>query len=61
MDEVLVNDGRYIADSELINGDTDIMPFPEGYSQAARVTLKHNKPLPCSVIAIMPNLVVESD
>jgi hypothetical protein len=60
MEPVQVNDGQAIADSQLIDGDTDIISFPEGYSQTARVTLKHNEPLPCSVIAIMPNLTVET-
>jgi len=63
MEEVGVNDGERIpqtgALADLIDGDTDIMPFPEGYSQEARVTLKHNEPLPCTIIAIMPQVVVQ--
>ncbi|MEE8240097.1 MAG: hypothetical protein V3R16_02415 [Nitrospirales bacterium] len=63
MEPIQVNEGQAIpetgANADLIDGDTDIMPFPEGYSQEARVTLRHNQPLPCTIIAIMPQVVVQ--
>ncbi|HUU94259.1 MAG TPA: hypothetical protein VM487_07445, partial [Phycisphaerae bacterium] len=43
----------------LFDGDTRFMPYPAGYETPARITLKHNTPLPCTVVATMPQLVVQ--
>ena len=43
----------------LFDGDTDILSWPEGYEQTGRVTLKHTLPQPCTVIAVMPQVVTQ--
>jgi len=43
----------------LFDGDKGPLPWPEGYEQDARVTLQHRLPLPCSILAIMPQLVTQ--
>jgi len=40
----------------LFDGDTGVLPWPDGYEQPARLTLKHTLPLPCTVTAIMPQV-----
>ena len=40
----------------LFTGDTDFLPWPEGYEFAPQVTLKHSTPLPCTIIAVMPQV-----
>jgi hypothetical protein len=40
----------------LFDGDTEILPWPEGYEQLGRLTLKHALPLPCTITAIMPQV-----
>jgi hypothetical protein len=40
----------------LFDGDTGVLPWPDGYEQPARLTLKHTLPLPCTVTAVMPQL-----
>ena len=40
----------------LFDGDTEILPWPEGYEQLGRLTLKHTLPLPCTITAIMPQV-----
>jgi len=40
----------------LFDGDTDVLPWPSGYEQDGKVTIRHTLPLPCTVTAIMPQL-----
>jgi hypothetical protein len=40
----------------LFDGDTDVLPWPAGYEQDGKVTIRHTLPLPCTVTAIMPQL-----
>jgi hypothetical protein len=39
---------------ELFDGDTESLSWPGGYEQEGRVTVKHTKPLPCTVTAWFP-------
>ena len=41
---------------DLETGDTDFLPWPEGYEQAVQVLLQHQTPLPCTIIAVMPQV-----
>ena len=58
MDELHLRDSYDPMDSPppLVDGDTEVMPWPEGYEQKGRVTIKHTRPLPCTITAIMPQL-----
>lgn len=40
----------------LFTGDTEILPFPGGYEKGAVMTLEHRLPLPCTIVALMPQL-----
>jgi len=44
---------------ELVSGDTIALPWPSGHEQEGRINLKHNKPTPCTIIAIFPQVVTE--
>ena len=61
MDELHLRDGNDPMDSPvpLFDGDTEILPWPAGYEKAGRLTLKHTLPQPCTVIAIMPQVVTQ--
>lgn len=41
---------------ELKTGDTEVLPWPEGYEQDGRITLRHNQPTPCFIVATMPQV-----
>ena len=41
----------------LFTGDTPALPYPGNYEQSPQVILKHSLPTPCTIIAIMPQLV----
>jgi hypothetical protein len=43
----------------LFDGDTEVLAWPEGYGQPGRITLKHKLPLPCTITAIMPQLITQ--
>jgi hypothetical protein len=53
MEELVIDAG------ELLDGDSEILPWPEGYEQIGKLTLKHTKPLPCTITALMPQVVVQ--
>lgn len=53
LDEVQLTAG------ELFDGDTDILPWPGGYEKRARIFIRHNTPLPCTITALMPVLETE--
>ena len=58
MDEFFIRDS-YDPMSEavpLFDGDTDVLPWPSGYEQDGKVTIRHTLPLPCTITAIMPQL-----
>lgn len=40
----------------LFSGDTEILPFPSGYDKGATMTLEHHIPLPCTIVALMPQM-----
>lgn len=40
----------------LFTGDTEILPFPGGYDKGAVMTFEHRLPLPCTIVALMPQL-----
>jgi len=40
----------------LFTGDTDFLPWPDGYEVGVQVTLRHQAPLPCTIIAVMPQV-----
>jgi len=43
----------------LFDGDTEVLPWPEGYEQIGRIALKHTLPLPCTITAIMAQVVTQ--
>jgi hypothetical protein len=61
MDEFYLRDSYDLMDEPvpLFDGDTPVLPWPEGYEQAARVTIRHTLPLPCTVTAIMPQFLTQ--
>jgi hypothetical protein len=40
----------------LFTGDTDYLPWPQGYEKPAYITLQHTSVLPCTIIAAMPQV-----
>ncbi len=48
-----------LTSGQLFTGDTEYRPWPEGYEQEGRITLQHRNPLPCTIIAVMPQLVTQ--
>ena len=43
----------------VFDGDKGPLTWPGGYEKDARVTLQHRLPLPCSILAIMPQLITQ--
>lgn len=43
----------------LYSGDTDILPMRGGNEQSPSVVIQHSTPLPCTLLALMPQLYVE--
>ncbi len=41
-------------------GDTPSLDMPSGYEREKRVALRHGKPLPCTVVALMPQGTTEA-
>jgi hypothetical protein len=41
---------------DLFTGDTEPLPWPEGYEVSPQVTLQHKLPLPCTILAVMPQV-----
>ena len=41
----------------LFTGDTPALPYPGNYEQSPQIVIKHSLPTPCTVIALMPQLV----
>lgn len=40
----------------LFTGDTEILPWPGEYQKAPQMTIEHRLPLPCTLVALMPQL-----
>jgi hypothetical protein len=45
----------------LFSGDTDVLAWPGEHGVGANVVLKHVKPLPCTVVALMPKVHTSDD
>lgn len=58
MDELDMRSGLDLMDAPvpLYTGDTEEKAWPEGYERGARVQLEHRLPLPCTIVALMPQL-----
>lgn len=58
MDELAMRRSNDAMDNPvpLFSGDTEILPFPEGYQLGSRITIEHRLPLPCTIVAVMPQL-----
>lgn len=40
----------------LFTGDTALLPWPGEYQQEAQITVQHRLPLPCTLVAVMPQV-----
>lgn len=40
----------------LFTGDTEYLPWPGEYEQGAQIMIEHRLPLPCTIVALMPQL-----
>jgi hypothetical protein len=40
----------------LYTGDTDLLSWPGEYQQGPQMTIQHRLPLPCTIVALMPQL-----
>lgn len=58
MDELDMRSGLDLMDNPvpLYTGDSEMKAWPEGYEAGARVQLEHRLPLPCTIVALMPQL-----
>jgi hypothetical protein len=56
MDEVhFMEDGKLMdMPLGLLDGDTERLSVPSGYSKDGRIAVKHNEPTPAHLVAIMP-------
>lgn len=61
MDELHLRDSLDPMDTAIpvFDGDTEVLPWPEGYEQLGRVSVKHVLPGPCTVTAVMPQLLTQ--
>lgn len=61
MEEIQFRDPSMAMDAPvpLFNGDKGPQAWPGGYEMDGRVALQHRLPLPCSILAIMPQLVTQ--
>ena len=61
MDELHMRDSLDPMDNAIpiFSGDTEVLSWPEGYEQLGRVTVKHTLPGPCTVTAVMPQLLTQ--
>lgn len=58
MNEYHMRDSGDLMDESvpLFTGDTEPLPWPEGYEVQPQVTLQHQLPLPCTLVAVMPQV-----
>lgn len=40
----------------LLTGDTELLPWPEGYETGPQLVIEHRLPLPCTLVALMPQV-----
>jgi hypothetical protein len=40
----------------LFTGDTALLPWPGEYQQSPQITIEHRLPLPCTLVAVMPQV-----
>ncbi|MFP6640710.1 MAG: hypothetical protein VCC04_10745, partial [Myxococcota bacterium] len=61
MDEFHMRDSTDPMDKPIVlfDGDTPNLSYPEGYTQHGRVAVQHRLPFPCTVTAIMPQLLTQ--
>jgi hypothetical protein len=61
MDELHLREPEYAMGSgvPLFDGDTEVLSWPYGYEQPGHIALKHKLPLPCTITAIMPQLITQ--
>jgi hypothetical protein len=52
-------DGSLLIDGALLSGDTKPLRWNTGYEQAGRLNIRHAQPLPCTIVAILPQVVTE--
>lgn len=58
MDELHLRTGGGAMDEPvpLFTGDTPFLPWPGEYQQGAQMTIQHRLPLPCTIVALMPQM-----
>ena len=61
MDEWFMRDTSDAMDTPvpLYTGDTPSLSMPSGWEQEGRLAIAHDLPLPCTIVAVMPEIVVE--
>lgn len=61
MEEIYFRDSTMNMDEAvpLFSGDKGPREWPEGYEMDARVTVQHRLPLPCSILAVMPQMITQ--
>lgn len=43
----------------LVTDDTEILPWPDGYTKRQRLPIAHSDPTPCTLVAMFPQVVTE--
>lgn len=58
MDQAFFRDSNDLMDNPipLFTGDTEDLPWPSGYETGAQMLLEHRSPLPCTIVALMPQI-----
>lgn len=61
LDELHFRDSNMAMDSpvDIFDGIKGPLPWPGGYEQDAYVFIRHQLPLPCTILAIMPQMVTQ--
>lgn len=58
MDELHIRSSNNLMDNPvpLFTGDTEFKAFPGEYQQGVQITIQHRLPLPCTIVALMPQM-----
>ncbi len=58
MDEMAFRSSLDLMDNPvaLMTGDSELLPWPEGYENGASEQIEHRLPTPCTIVALMPQL-----
>lgn len=58
MDELHIRSSNNLMDNPvpLFTGDTEFKAFPGEYQQGVQITIQHRRPLPCTIVALMPQM-----